>query len=603
MEEERIEAMEAGESDSGHSDLSDGPAKSEDLRKPVTILFSDIKGSTSYFEQKGDLEGLAMLERHNRLLLPCIDQNDGQLVKTIGDALMALFRDPADAVRAAVDMQNSLVADARGRADSEQIHIRIGIHAGLGLIHDNDVFGDVVNAAARIQAKSLPDQILITDALVGAAHTAGYQVGRLGRTRLEGKEESIDIYAMSWSPASTQHLIDDLQARYEDQIGNMREARIRAEEEIDQSKAEWRNERRKLHAEVERLEDGIRDALRTARGQITEEFRQELRFQLEAAESARAAAEGDLQRAHDRFETERFGYRAQIESLEQRVVEALERMNNPARMALDIQNQVEERVGNAKEQWEAQWRAEREALTSAIQKLRKTNPMAEARRQVEERLKEKKKSKRDPEALLEEAGSERDAMARRVRELEEASRTLEERIRREVSRELRHRYDERAEQASRIQTQLEQQVRTLEGELAAQKSSLSLRIRELEDAIPKAREATRRQTLAEMEAEFQAKVDDSERARGRLERRSRDEAEVRDIERSELMEKLETTETRLEEARELAFRRAGEPAVEELNRLRAQLDDEFRKRLEDWEEEKRRLLERIQNKARDEEDL
>jgi hypothetical protein len=222
---------------------------------------------------------------------------------------------------------------------------------------------------------------------------------------------------------------------------------------------------------------------------------------------------------------------------------------------------------------------------------------------VEERLKEKKKSKRDPEALLEEAGSERDAMARRVRELEEASRTLEERIRREVSRELRHRYDERAEQASRIQTQLEQQVRTLEGELAAQKSSLSLRIRELEDAIPKAREATRRQTLAEMEAEFQAKVDDSERARGRLERRSRDEAEVRDIERSELMEKLETTETRLEEARELAFRRAGEPAVEELNRLRAQLDDEFRKRLEDWEEEKRRLLERIQNKARDEEDL
>src|SRR5688500_8513485 len=61
----------------------------EKMRTPVTILFSDIKGSTTYFEKKGDVEGMAMINRHNSILFPVIEGEGGRVVKTIGDAIMA----------------------------------------------------------------------------------------------------------------------------------------------------------------------------------------------------------------------------------------------------------------------------------------------------------------------------------------------------------------------------------------------------------------------------------------------------------------------------------------------------------------------------------
>src|SRR5690349_20984472 len=70
----------------------------EKMRTPITILFSDIKGSTPYFEKKGDVEGLAMIQRHNELVIPVIEKCGGRVVKTIGDAVMAAFREPVSAV-------------------------------------------------------------------------------------------------------------------------------------------------------------------------------------------------------------------------------------------------------------------------------------------------------------------------------------------------------------------------------------------------------------------------------------------------------------------------------------------------------------------------
>src|SRR5687768_14108293 len=118
----------------------------EKMRTAVTILFSDIKGSTSYFERKGDVEGLAMLQRHNTLLFPCVEREGGRVIKTIGDAIMACFEDPVAAVKAAIGMQQALERDRVTMPDDEQIHIRVGLHTGLGLLKDNDVYGDVVNA-------------------------------------------------------------------------------------------------------------------------------------------------------------------------------------------------------------------------------------------------------------------------------------------------------------------------------------------------------------------------------------------------------------------------------------------------------------------------
>src|SRR5215467_11133495 len=100
----------------------------EKLRSPMTILFSDIKGSTRYAEQKGDVEYMAMIDRHNRLLFPVIDKRGGRVVKTIGDSILAKFDDPVAAVEAAVDMQRTLANDREKQKETDAIHIRIGLH-------------------------------------------------------------------------------------------------------------------------------------------------------------------------------------------------------------------------------------------------------------------------------------------------------------------------------------------------------------------------------------------------------------------------------------------------------------------------------------------
>src|SRR5262245_28798465 len=96
----------------------------ERYRARVTILFSDIKGSTTYFERKGDLEGLAMVHRHNSLLIPVIEECGGHVVKTIGDAIMARFDDTVAAIQAAVGMQRALETDRTAKPEGEQIHVR-----------------------------------------------------------------------------------------------------------------------------------------------------------------------------------------------------------------------------------------------------------------------------------------------------------------------------------------------------------------------------------------------------------------------------------------------------------------------------------------------
>src|SRR5206468_6277898 len=216
----------------------------ERLRSPMTILFSDIKGSTAYAEKKGDVEYMAMINRHNGILFPVIEAEGGRVVKTIGDAILAQFDDPVAAVKAAAGMQRALAKDGQGREESDRIHIRIGVHHGLGLIKDNDVFGDVVNAASKVQRQADTEQILITDVLLDAAQSAGFQCAKIGRAELKGKDEPIDLYAVAWSESATQQLIEEVQARYERKLKDLKKQQEQLEDEFENKRDEWRVERR-----------------------------------------------------------------------------------------------------------------------------------------------------------------------------------------------------------------------------------------------------------------------------------------------------------------------------------------------------------------------
>src|SRR5215467_1300381 len=305
----------------------------EKLRTPMTILFSDIKGSTAYAEKKGDVEYMAMINRHNGILFPVIEAEGGRVVKTIGDAILACFQNPVGAVKAGVGMQRALVEDRKGRADIDQIHIRIGLHTGLGLIKDGDVFGDVVNAASRVQHQADVEQVLITNVLLDAAKTAGFECAKMGRAQLKGKDEPIDLYAVAWSRNATQQLIEQVQTEYEKKLKDLRKQQQQIEEDFEAARDQWRGERRNLNSEIEQLEEAVERARQTAKVQTSEDLQSEIRFQLEQAIRARQQSEQDLIAAREKFEAERNVLKTQLLNMQAASVDAMERSNNPARLA------------------------------------------------------------------------------------------------------------------------------------------------------------------------------------------------------------------------------------------------------------------------------
>src|SRR5437867_5148378 len=96
------------------------------------VLFTDVVGSTTYFDRFGDTAGLLLLHRHDHLVISAVEEFQGIVIKTIGDSVMAEFPEPLLAVRAAVEIQRRLFEQNQERADSERLHVRAGINAGVG---------------------------------------------------------------------------------------------------------------------------------------------------------------------------------------------------------------------------------------------------------------------------------------------------------------------------------------------------------------------------------------------------------------------------------------------------------------------------------------
>lgn len=172
--------------------------KSEFTRK-VTIMFTDIKGSTSFYEQRGDLDGRMMVHRHNELVMPQIEANKGVLIKTIGDATMSRYEDPADGVRAAMQIQQKLREHNKTSAVGEQIHVRIGLNTGMGIVEEKDVFGDVVNVAARVESLADGGEIFVTEDTYREVKNNDEFIFRFAdAAQVRGKKEALKAYRLVW---------------------------------------------------------------------------------------------------------------------------------------------------------------------------------------------------------------------------------------------------------------------------------------------------------------------------------------------------------------------------------------------------------------------
>ena len=137
----------------------------------LTFLFTDLKGSTALYERVGDLAAFDLVRAHFHALLEIISSERGAVVKTIGDAVMATFNRPEQALAAGLRIRAAMEALNVERGTRDLV-VKIGIHEGpclaVMLNERQDYFGQTVNIAARVQGLSTSHAIHITGSVIDA---------------------------------------------------------------------------------------------------------------------------------------------------------------------------------------------------------------------------------------------------------------------------------------------------------------------------------------------------------------------------------------------------------------------------------------------------
>jgi adenylate cyclase len=115
------------------------------------VMFTDLAGFSRRVAEFGIIHFLQVVYESERMLVPVIDRHDGILLKTLGDSLMVVFRNPLGALRCAIEMRSVLQTYNATRDDVEKVLLCVGLGYGKMLkIGDQDVFGAEVNAASKL---------------------------------------------------------------------------------------------------------------------------------------------------------------------------------------------------------------------------------------------------------------------------------------------------------------------------------------------------------------------------------------------------------------------------------------------------------------------
>jgi class 3 adenylate cyclase len=150
----------------------------------ATLMFTDLNGSTQLYDSLGDARAYRLVRDHFAYLAQRIDAHRGAVVKTVGDAVMAVFQDPSDAVRAALAMQDDIASFNEGRGEAH-IVLKLGLHAGAciavtagGVL---DYFGATVNIASRLEHECRGGEIVISAAMLEDGLVREALAGRIVR--------------------------------------------------------------------------------------------------------------------------------------------------------------------------------------------------------------------------------------------------------------------------------------------------------------------------------------------------------------------------------------------------------------------------------------
>jgi adenylate cyclase len=167
-------------------------------------MFTDLVGYTA-LTQRNEVLAMQLLDEHRRLVRPFFPKHNGLEIKTIGDAFLVEFASALEATRCAFDIQQSLNELNSGRPEDKRVLLRIGIHLG-DVIHDqNDVYGDAVNIASRIEPLAPPGGICVSQQVYyQIKNKFEFPLSTLGEKNLKNVSEPIEVHrvVLPWEKIS-----------------------------------------------------------------------------------------------------------------------------------------------------------------------------------------------------------------------------------------------------------------------------------------------------------------------------------------------------------------------------------------------------------------
>jgi len=162
--------------------------------RTLTVVFTDIKGFTERTSRSSRAQMVKVLEKHEELLKPIILQHGGRVVKTIGDAFLLTFESPTNAVLCGVRMQARLAQHNAEVPPEDHIDIRISMNTGEVEVIGNDVFGETVNLASRVEGITDAGEVYFTESTYLVMNKAEVPTSQVGQFRFKGIPEQVTIY-------------------------------------------------------------------------------------------------------------------------------------------------------------------------------------------------------------------------------------------------------------------------------------------------------------------------------------------------------------------------------------------------------------------------
>jgi class 3 adenylate cyclase len=165
----------------------------------LTVVFADLAGSTGVFESLGNAKATQAVTRLTHWIGEVCTRHRGAVVKNLGDGVLMVFEQNAEALEAVLEMQRVHTDRIKAWPADLKMRLQIGMARGDVVAQDGDYFGDAVNVASRLTDLSGPDQILGTDSVIGQLPRSSSVRSRcLGAMDIRGRDEACVVYQVEW---------------------------------------------------------------------------------------------------------------------------------------------------------------------------------------------------------------------------------------------------------------------------------------------------------------------------------------------------------------------------------------------------------------------